>query len=313
MDLDRLAQRQHGIVTRAQAQACGLTAKQIGHRVTSQRWQRIFRGVYATHSGPISWLARASAAVLYAGAGAALTQSAAACLWGLGRTEPPVIRVAVPAHREVVRPPGVRVVRRRRLQTTTRRGITVTTALQTVLDLTTSPDATADDVVALIATAVHRDLVSVAQLRAGIDERRTGRRLVRVAIGDVEAGVRSAVEARVRTDVIERHHLPGFAHQMPVAGADAEDRRLRDLENQEFGVIVEVDGALWHSGAAFQVDRTRDRQAAAEGKVTVRVTWADSVSRPCVVARDLALTMRHRGWRGSPRPCGARCNVWTAA
>ena len=64
MDPELLARRQHGVISRAQALQAGLTDKAIRCRLYSQRWRPIHRGVYQTHSGETTWLARASAAVL---------------------------------------------------------------------------------------------------------------------------------------------------------------------------------------------------------------------------------------------------------
>src|SRR5215213_2693468 len=53
--LVRWAHRQHGLVTRAQALAAGLSSRQVLGRLDSGRWQAVRRGVYAGGWVPPSW------------------------------------------------------------------------------------------------------------------------------------------------------------------------------------------------------------------------------------------------------------------
>lgn len=54
MDWDRVAGRQNGVITVEQALGSGLTRSAIRARVSTAAWQRLQRGVYLTHSGPVS-------------------------------------------------------------------------------------------------------------------------------------------------------------------------------------------------------------------------------------------------------------------
>lgn len=307
MDLAEIARRQHGAATHAQALASGLSSRQVSHRLATARWQRLHRGVYVLHNGPLTWLARASGAVLYAGRGAALTSTSAAFMWGLESRPPPVIRVAVPATRTVTRPPGLRVVRRRSYEVASRRNLLVTTVAQTLLDLTAEPGCSIDETVALLGKAVQRKLTTVDVIATALDARprHPQRRLLAQVIEDVRTGVESALEGRVLTNVIRAHGLPGFVLQVP---ADDSGHR-RDAVNDEFGVVVEADGQVWHDSARFGPDRSRDRQTAAEGKVTLRVTWADATYGACWAAVDIGRTLRSRGWTGVPVACSPTCPV----
>ena len=74
---------QHGIVDRNQALHAGFSRWQIEHRLASGAWQRVYPGVYATFSGPLTRDARLWAAVRRAGPGAMLSHETAAEVHGI--------------------------------------------------------------------------------------------------------------------------------------------------------------------------------------------------------------------------------------
>src|ERR687898_470768 len=109
-----LAERQHGVVTRAQLLERGFSPKAIRHRVARGRLHPVFRGVYAVGRPQLTQHGRWMAAVLACGPNAALSHGAAGALWRL-RTQPRgELEVSVPAA-ERHRVPGVRVHRRAHL------------------------------------------------------------------------------------------------------------------------------------------------------------------------------------------------------
>jgi Transcriptional regulator, AbiEi antitoxin len=63
--LDSLVAEQEGVVSRRQALACGLTDNDIARLVRRREWARVHDGVYVNHTGPLTWLQRAWAAVLF--------------------------------------------------------------------------------------------------------------------------------------------------------------------------------------------------------------------------------------------------------
>ncbi|MBO0868615.1 MAG: type IV toxin-antitoxin system AbiEi family antitoxin domain-containing protein [Micromonosporaceae bacterium] len=91
--LDEPCRRQHGILTRRQALACGLSPGEVRARLSSGRWQRVYQGVYANFTGELPRPAQLWAALLSAGPGAVRG------LWrvgGVGRPARPRARRAVP-------------------------------------------------------------------------------------------------------------------------------------------------------------------------------------------------------------------------
>ncbi len=112
-----LAARQHGIVTRAQLLASGLSPPAIRHRVRGGRLCPLHRGVYRV--GPIQAPhAREMAAVLAGGPGALLSHLSAAVLHGLMKAPRPWTNRGNASERSIgnSRPPARRAERRPRGQ-----------------------------------------------------------------------------------------------------------------------------------------------------------------------------------------------------
>ena len=79
-----LAARQHGVVTRAQLGALGLSRRAIGYRLECGRLHPVHRGVLAVGHPGLSQDGRWMAAVLAMGQGSVLSHRTAGALWGLG-------------------------------------------------------------------------------------------------------------------------------------------------------------------------------------------------------------------------------------
>lgn len=131
-----LAERQHGVVTRRQLLALGLSAQSIQHRLARGRLHRIDRGIYAVGRSALDREGRWMAAVLACGSGAVLSHRSAAALWGIGPS-PPVTEVTIPIA-SPRRRDSIRVHRRPNLlaaHVTIRRSIPVTKPVRTAIDL----------------------------------------------------------------------------------------------------------------------------------------------------------------------------------
>lgn len=276
------------------------------HRLATGRWQRVCPGVYFTSSGAIPWEARASAAVLHAGPGAALILQSAAYVWQLQDSPPPVIAVGIPHQRRAVRVAGTRIRRRRRLNTVEVRRLPVTPAAMTVIDLAAEPGWTVDDAVAIAARAAQRRELTGQQLIAELElrARHPHRKVLRLAFGDIGSGIQSTAEWRFAEAVQRAHGLPELRRQTGAADGGA-----CDFRSVEHGVIIEIDGQWWHAGERFGKDRKRDRRAARQGDLTLRAGWYEVTLEPCELALDIGLTLQRRGWTGRVTPCGASCTV----
>jgi len=132
--LHRLAEPQHGHVTRQQLLAMGVSGSEIQHLVEKGLLIRVHAGVYALGYRQRTPKAIAAAAALACGDGAVLSHDSAAALYGL-REWPRIPEVTTAVRR---RRPGIRVHRSGTLMETdvTRQyGIPVTTAARAILDV----------------------------------------------------------------------------------------------------------------------------------------------------------------------------------
>src|SRR3954464_8327613 len=130
-----LASRQHGVVSRAQLLDLGVGPDAIKHRVALGRLHPLHRGVYAVGHRALRSEAWWMAAVLAAGAGAALSYRSAAELWGIRSGSRPRIDVNVPRHRRSTARLQLHLVEMQPDEVTMDAGIPVTTPARTLLDL----------------------------------------------------------------------------------------------------------------------------------------------------------------------------------
>ena len=161
-----------------------------------------------------------------------------------------------------------------------------------------------DHTLALVAKAAQGHATTPALVAAALARRPRHPRaaLLREALADVDAGSESAAEVRYVRDVERAHGLPRAARQ-----TEAGRGRRRDLEYEEYALVVEVDGRVGHEGwAARRRDGRRDREALGAGLATVRVHWPEVALTPCELAGEMARLLQLRGWRGRPRPCRRR-------
>jgi hypothetical protein len=311
--LDEVLDRQHGVFTRAQALASGLTRAEIEHRLTRKLWQRVFPGVYASFSGPLTRAAQVWAAVLRAGSGAVASHQTAAELQGLTDRPSPVLHVTVPGTRHPTRVEGVVIHRCDRL--TERRHPSrlppQTTVEETVLDLVDA-STRADDAMAWLARAVGSRVATGPRLAAAMKRRGRlrHRALVVDALADIASGSHSVAELRYLRDVERCHGLPASTRQVRrvVDGAS----RYDDVRYQRYATLVEIDGRAAHPEHARWRDMRRDNAAVLAGHRVLRYGLADIASTPCRVAGQVIEALRAGGWRGTPHPCGrTRCVIPT--
>ena len=130
----RIAEEQHGLVTRGQLLAAGIGRGAFEHRLGAGRLIRVHRGVYAVGHLPRTREAAWMAAVLACGDEALLSNRSGGALWGIRRWAPNRPDVTVPTQR---RRPGiaVHVGRLAPADRAIHRGIPVTSVARTLVDL----------------------------------------------------------------------------------------------------------------------------------------------------------------------------------
>jgi hypothetical protein len=274
--LARLASSSHGVVTRAQLLAAGLTLDEIRHRLHSGALLREYRGVYRVGHRAPSVEARYLAAVWACGENALLSGRAAAHLLGLLATPPSMPEVTVPTERRV---PGIRTHRTRSpLDAMSWRGIPVTTPARTLVDLSSVLAVEA------LARACHeagiRYGTAPGEVEAILGVRRGAKKLRRVLRGDEHVSL-SALERRFLV-LLRAAGLPLPLTNRPAGG------RYVDCRWVEERLTVELDGYRYHSSRhAWELDRRREREAYARGDQFRRYTYGDVFDEPAPMLAEL--------------------------
>jgi hypothetical protein len=113
LKVDRIIVDQSGLIARRQALGAGLSTSDIARRIRRREWAMVHPGVFVDHTGELSWLQRAWAAVLFSWPAALCHESAIRAAEGPGRRDrdDAVVHVAVARSRNLVAPPGVRLHR----------------------------------------------------------------------------------------------------------------------------------------------------------------------------------------------------------
>ena len=309
-----VAAQQHGVVSRAQLLAMGLSPGQARVDVESGRWQPLLPGVYASFTGQINATTRTWAAVLYAGSGAAASHRTALWLGGLLEEAIDPVHVTIPASRRVQRQPGIRIHLSRPLDDP-RQSIRHPSAspprirLENAL-LDQCEFETAGQSVHLVLSAIQRRLTTADRIRYVLDSRarHRWRRLVIDILGEAREGVASPLELRYLQNVERRHGLPVGVRNRREQGPGGAGM-YRDVRYPPWSIIVELDGTQAHPPDEKFRDLRRDNQATLVGDASLRYGWRDVAGDPCAVAAQVAVVLAARGWSGSPQPCGVACDL----
>jgi very-short-patch-repair endonuclease len=269
------AERQYGLLTRAQLLEAGVGAAAIRYRLETGRLHRVHRGVFAIGYRSLSPLATGMAAVLASGPDAVLSHRWAAALWEIGPSWRRPVDVIAPHYRRL---PGVSVHRSRTLQRSERtsyRGIPVTIPARTLIDLA---DLLKDDLALarVVNEALVKRRVRPEELAAMLD-RATGRPAItrlRPFLDGTDAPTRSALEDAFLA-FVQRHELPRPEVNQRVVRYEV------DMLWRRQRLIVELDGRRFHDHPrSFESDRERDANLLAAGYRVVRVTWRRLMQQP---------------------------------
>src|SRR5690348_12675938 len=107
VSLERLLERQAGVVTLRQAMGCGMSADTVRRRARDGRWTRLHPSVYLVGGHRLTGEARLWAAWLWAGPQSTVSGPAAAFHHGMLSRAPDLVDVTLPAARH--RRPGAGV------------------------------------------------------------------------------------------------------------------------------------------------------------------------------------------------------------
>lgn len=274
----RIAEQQHGLITRRQLHAAGVDEAAVRHRVASGRIVRVRQHVFRVPGAPATREQAILAAVLAFGPGAVVSHTTAAALWGLPNVD--YERMELSSDRaHIIRLAGIRAHRTvafLREEHTVRDRLPVTTVARTLVDLS--------------------GMLSVAQLGVITDHALRSGTLTLRSLQRCVAGLPGAPGRKPsRIHAVLRQRLPGFdpgdsalelrvlraivaaglpepqqQHEVRVAG-----RQYRiDLAYPEpHRLAIEVDGFEPHRyRSAFDHDRARANDLVVAGWTLLRFT-----------------------------------------
>lgn len=282
--LANLARRQHAVVSHEQLRRLGFDDPAIWRRVQSGRLHRLYRGVYAVGHTVIPRDGRFLAAVMACGDLAVLSHRSAAELWGIRPTAGARIDVTVPRTSGVRTSARIQVHRpQRRVETTKRHGIPVTTPGQTLADVA----------LALPRRALEKavEMAEVRKLHVAVPEDHPGHRRLRDA-RPLPVTTDSPLEDAFLA-LCDAHGIP-----RPLVQPMVEGYRV-DFCWPEHRLIVETDGFEHHgTRAAFERDRAKDARLTAGGWRVLRFTRSQVHENATFVAA-VVLSARSR-WLSTP-------------
>ena len=286
-----LAERQHGVVARGQLRALGLGRRAIEHRLETDRFLSVHRGVYAVGHKKISGNGWYMAAVLAVGPDAVTSHRSAADLSGIRRTSRRRVEVTVP--RRVPSRPEIQMHNAPLPtdETTLIEGIPVTTVPRTLLDLAAILDRHQLERAVEQAEAQRlTDPLSLDALLERYPARRGSRNLRSVVDAGPRGITREALEERFLV-FLDQAGLPRPQRNQPLE-LNARWFEL-DCVWRKHKLIVELDSATWHSTRqAFERDRERDRLLQAAGWRVIRITWRQLGNDAAAIERDLRQLLR---------------------
>jgi very-short-patch-repair endonuclease len=291
-----LADRQHGLLTRAQLKELGLGASGIDARLNAGRLHSVHRGVFVLGRPDLPKHGRWMAAVLACGEDALLSHRSSTALHELLSVGSGPIDVTVP-NRSARSRRGIRVHRPVSVHHSERvevEGIPCTSVARTLLDLA-----------AVVPVAVLETACNRAEMRNVLDMATMGRVLERSRGRPGVKALRSVLQIDLGEGVtkteLERRFLalcrraalpsPSVNAWIPLPGEEMQFDFVWHRER----VVVEVDGWDTHrTRRAFQEDRRRDRLLRLAGWERLRFTWHDVVDHPRQVEAETKSLLAER-------------------
>lgn len=283
MNEEQLAERQYGLITRAQARRT-LSESAVDRRLASGRWTAVLPGVYRIVGAPVTGRQRAMAATLWGGDAAAISHTTAGRLLRLGV---PHRDMHLTVDRRGLHANGVTVHHSAltRADRVAVDGIPCTCAARTLVDC--APFLDGEMLETAFEQARRMGLTSIAAVEKRLARRRPGVAKIRAVLAHAEARPReSRLEVKFAR-LLRTSGLPAPVTQFAIAGYRVDNAWLG------LRVVAECDGFRWH-GQRLQWKRDRRRIAAIEAEDwhVIHVTWEDVTERPNETLARVAIALR---------------------
>lgn len=299
-----------GVFSRREALACGYTGSQIRDRLKAGVWIAVHRGQYAAAPAVDDLLPWEEAAVRHRlatraamralpGSEVVVSHESALVLhglpvWGMDLSEVHVtrtdslhgrLRAGVRYHAGGLTDAEVMVVD----------GLVTTTVSRSVIDAACRVGY--ESAVAVADAALHRGLVTPAELQQAVDRARgwpgSGTALAAASFADGRS--ESVGESRLRV-LMDNHGLPVPDLQTKFTSPSGIVVRV-DFLFSDAGVIVEFDGMVKYRDSAPDVvvqEKQREDRLRAAGLIVVRVIWSE-LGKPELVVRRIRRALKQAG------------------
>jgi very-short-patch-repair endonuclease len=275
--IEAIASRQYLAFNRQQAFEAGASMRFIERRVAADDWIRTAQGVYVLRGSVGSWLRECKIAELSV-PDSAIAMCAGAALQELTSFRPGRVELAVPP---TTRTRSSRAVIHRfaGIETTTVKGIRVTTIAQTLFDIVPvvsglRVERALDD--CLLGGRLRLDELE-ERLAFYAGSRRPGLAVMDALIAERRAEgwqpPESELEVALFTVLDRLPSRPRIVRQAALPWRSPQPGRV-DAFLPDHRLILEADGRRWHARVAdFDRDRWRDNEAVAHGLRVQRLTW----------------------------------------
>jgi hypothetical protein len=292
----KLLKEQDGVVGRWQTRDPATLAR-MERRLTAQKWQAPYIGVYVNHNGPLTAAQRRWAALLACGAGAVLTGQTVLEHDGIAGLTPAPPHVAVPYPKHGFDGREIRTTRVRQLGRFVHPAATPPQVrLEYAALVAASRAKTAEQAHAILTAVVQQNRLTVRHLQAQLDQlpKLPQRRLIAESLLDMADGAQSLNEIALLR-LVRRGGFPEPRLQVHVASA----RRRAYIDGgwPAYGVWFEVDGELHREAATWADDLDRANELAIEQGGT-RLRWSGFAVRrqPGRVADQATRALSAGGW-----------------
>ncbi len=256
-ELNRIASRQHRIVTTRRLRCLGFSRSWVTRQVGDGQIVRLHHGVYLVGPGPPTLKGRWLAAVLGAGESALLAKTSAAALWDIAKPRGSRVDVLIPASRRAAKLHGVRIHRCRRIHPddiSVVDSIPVTSVERTLCNL--APILPYADLKRAFERAERLRLIDHRLLGEAVDRMHgtPGAATMRRLLGH---DPRPATETRSELEIaffelVTKADLPPYQRNVLVRGYEV------DAYWPEANFIVELQSYTWHSDPeAFERDHAK--------------------------------------------------------
>jgi hypothetical protein len=278
-ELGRLAQTQHGLVTRGQLLECGFSASKIDRLIRVGRLEPLLKGVYRLEGSPRSWHQEMMGTLLWLGAESAISHRPAAVLHGLSRFEQGTVEAITTLRIRHSPSPDILIHNTDLLlptYMTNIEGLRVTTIEKTLFDL--GAVVPKWKVGKALDEALFLKLTSLSQVKAYLDELsargRSGGGVIRQLLAERDC-LNEKVDTSLELVVIKaiaNAGLPIPVAQYPIMDGPYELFRL-DLAYPGPKIAIEADDYPSHKlKSVFEKDRRRDNLLQARGWSVLHAT-----------------------------------------